>query len=140
MTVRSVNGPALTQVVGFNDPDPGTRTGPGAVRCVYLTNGAVLAGFTLTNGATGSYTTDDRAKCGGGVWCEGPGAMVSNCVLTANSAYYCGGGACGGTLDNCAITDNSAEAGGGVYNSTVKTARSRAIGPVAWAVGPAGPR
>jgi len=95
--------------------------GPAAIRCVYLTNGAVLTGFTLTNGATQTLG-DNRHYSGGGVWCESliagesVTAIVSNCVLTGNSASLFGGGAHNGTLNNCTLTGNSAYFGAGVAN------------------------
>jgi len=113
VTVRSVNGPDATQIVGYQVP--GTRNGPAAVRCVYLANGVVLAGFTLTNGAT------QAGGSGGGVWCEGPSAVVSNCVLTGNSAGWWGGGASGGTLSHCTLRGNSADSGGASYYGTLDT-------------------
>jgi hypothetical protein len=115
VVVRSVNGPQFTAIRGYQIP--GLITGAAAIRCVYLTNGAILSGFTLTNGANGS------GFGGGGVWCE-LAAVVTNCVLVGNSAYLLAGGAYGGTLNNCTLRGNStskdsSSAGGGAYSSTL---------------------
>ena len=107
LSLRSVNGPQFTTIDGGHSN-----------RCVYLTNGASLSGFTLTNG---------RAHVGGGLWCESTNAVVSNCVVSGNSSfgytisclgsvfhvviYYpaFAGGVYGGTLNNCTLSDNWAE-------------------------------
>ena len=109
LTVQSVNGPAVTTIMGSRgNPSLGIPY----VRCAYLTNGATLIGFTLTNGSvpSGSYV-------GGGVVSMGrppltPTAVV-NCIITGNSAGTEGGGACGVSLDSCILTGNSAVTGGG---------------------------
>ena len=118
VTLRSVNGPEVTLIRGYQVP--GTINGDGAIRCVYLTNGAGLSGFTLTNGATRHWsgTYDERERYGGGVWCAATNAVLTNCVLAGNSAN-CAGGAYGGTLNNCTLTGNSASAGGGAYGGTL---------------------
>jgi len=116
VTVQSVNGAASTIIAGslFN------LNGGAAVRCVYLTNGAMLIGFTLTNGGTPPVLGDlAREASGGGVWCEDNSAIISNCVLVGNYAPRYGGGAFQGTLFNCILTNNSAAYGGGAASNTL---------------------
>ncbi len=74
LALRSVNGPQLTVIQGRQVP--GTITGDGAIRCVYLTNGASLSGFTLRNGGTRSSGDYDQEDAGGGLWCESTNAIV----------------------------------------------------------------
>lgn len=116
IAMRSVNGPAVTIIQGAKDPL--TTNGSAAVRCVWMTNNASLAGFTLTNGATQASWSDNGS--GGGVWCLSGNATISNCILTGNSAYYRSGGAHQGTLNNCLLTGNIvANYGGGTSYSTL---------------------
>ena len=105
LALRSVNGPGVTVIDGGG-------------RCAYLANGASLSGFTLTKG---------RAESGGGVYAESEADVITNCVLTGNSAGF-GGGAYGGTLNNCTLTGNSfvgwgpcscAGSGGGAAGGTL---------------------
>ena len=117
LTLRSVNGPQFTVIQGFLVPV--ATNGDSAVRCVYLTNGASLAGFTLTNGATRDSLGADNEVNGGGIWSESYNSVVSNCVLLANSASYLGGGAYQGTLNNCVLSNNSAYCGGGASEATL---------------------
>ena len=107
VAVQSVNGPRFTLIRGYQMP--GTTNGPAAIRCAYLTNGASLSGFTLTNGAT------LVGQSGGGAY----GGTLNNCTLTRNSADYEGGGAYGGTLKGCALTGNKAMYGGGAAGSAL---------------------
>ena len=119
ITVQSVNGPAMTIIQGYQIP--GATNGDAAVRCAYLTNGATLAGFTLTDGAT-RVSGDASHECsGGGIWCESVSAVVFNCVLSDNAAYSAGGGVCYGWVINCTLNSNSARNGngGGNYQGTL---------------------
>ncbi len=131
LTLRSVNGPQFTIIQGYQVP--GTTNGDGAIRCVYLTNGATFSGFTLTNGAT--RATSDYVKFresgGGGIHCEAlqtyldPPIVVSNCVITGNSAFGPGGGAYGGgvlsaQIVDCELRGNTAQFGGGVAEGWIR--------------------
>jgi hypothetical protein len=115
--VRSVNGPLVTTLCGASD---GADTnGLGSVRCAYLASGAVLDGFTLTNGHTLRASQVDQDRRGGGAWCE-EGSMLTNCILTRNWAAEDGGGVCQGTLYGCLLVGNSAQDdGGGARQSTL---------------------
>jgi hypothetical protein len=117
LLLKSVNGPAVTTIAGYWVT--GTTNGNGAVRCVYLTNGAALIGFTLTNGATRNAGDSILEQSGGGLWCPAGIGLVSNCVFAGNSAFNFGGGAYSGNLTNCTLTGNFAGSGGGAYLGTL---------------------
>jgi hypothetical protein len=119
ITVKSVNGPAVTWIVGTGVGPGKTNHGYGAIRCAYVGTNAVLSGFTLTSGRTRAGTGDwFKERSGGGVWSETSG-IVTNCVLTGNSAFGGGGGSYQGTLYNCIFTGNSADDGGGSLHGTL---------------------
>jgi len=112
VTLLSVNGPDVTTIQGI------PVIGDGATRCVYLTNGAAMSGFTLANGGTRAAGDAVLEQSGGGVYCESTSIVVSNCIFTGNSAANAGGGACQGQLVNCRLIGNSAvNAGGGTSAS-----------------------
>src|ERR1043166_247797 len=121
--IHSVNGPDVTVIAGFQVP--GTTNGDSAVRCVYLTNDAVLAGFTLTNGGTRMIGNDSSENKGAGVWCESSSAIVSNCVIVGNAAitdgWGLGGGVWNGTLYECTLIRNYSCGGGGAYNAILNS-------------------
>jgi hypothetical protein len=117
LLVVSLNGFAHTVIQGAWDPV--STNGPDAVRCAWLTNGAVLNGFTLQNGATWNTGDDSALQSGGGVWCASTNALVSNCLLSNNFASYGGGGIGFGTLNNSLVVMNVAAYGGGAYNATL---------------------
>ena len=116
IVVQSVGGPVFTSI-GGNGPN-----GDAAVRCAYLSDGAVLSGFTLTNGHTRTSGDDRRDESGGGVYA--PDGFLTNCVISHNSAYRYGGGACFGTLRDCTVSTNSAPnnaaGGGGAYEARLE--------------------
>jgi predicted outer membrane repeat protein len=103
ITVKSENGAALTTIDGcaagtvvtFDDGE---------------TSGAVLDGFTITNG---------NGFTGGGIYCSHSSPTIINNIITENHAFYLGGGiyVCyitnPLTIKGCTITENSAGLQGG---------------------------
>lgn len=93
--VQSVTGPDTTIIDGL-----------GNSRCVYLTNGAALIGFTVTNGFT--------SWAGAGVWSLSTNTVVSNCVVVGNrSIVGQGGGLFSGTTHDCILRNNRTTYQGG---------------------------
>ena len=120
--VQSMNGPNATIIQGAWDPI--STNGPGAVRCAWLTNNAILSGFTLCDGATRSVTSSpNQTMDGGGVFGTSANAMVYNCVIVTNFASYVGGGAFSVTLNHCTLTGNHAF-GSGMHGAGVANAGS----------------
>jgi hypothetical protein len=133
ITLRSVNGPAVTWIVGNRVAGVGTAL-TNATRCVYMANtNAVLSGFTLTNGSGGFGNYPGGGGVTGGTVTNcllvgnlatnstGGGALRSiliDCQLVGNSASS-GGGACACTLTRCTIVSNNAASGGGIYGGGV---------------------
>lgn len=147
ITVASVNGPADTIIVGYGTSATEIRQvpvdkggmekmdigpfGSDAVRCVWVTNGAIVVGFTLTNGHTtsinpvmplqsGKMSMEQLMKAGKG-WVNvlqvGGGALIyersvlSNCCVLGNHSFSSGGGIYGidAAVVGCRIVGNSTE-------------------------------
>lgn len=108
ITVRSVNGPEETFIVGA--ADPGTEgCGPAAERCAWVSVGTLI-GFTLTNGFTLAAGNDTYERTAGGLFLTANG-VVSNCVVSGSTASYGGGGIyvySSGTVTDCRILGNEA--------------------------------
>lgn len=118
VTVASVNGRDHTVIRGAFDPV--STNGPLAVRCVWMDRGAVLAGFTVTGGATRT-SGGDSSRSGGGIWAAGttPAPDIVACRILSNSADVQGGGVFYGRISNSIIEGNSAYYGGGVAISAL---------------------
>jgi len=121
VTVESTGGAAVTILEGSpaTTPPGPFGTGPDAVRGVVLTDGAVLIGFTIRNGATFSFEQDLSLpnQCGGGVYFDG-GGILRDCVVEDNVAELRGGGLflhSGGQVEACIIRSNTAVTGGGLF-------------------------
>ncbi len=128
LTIRSVNGRAVTHIVG------GGPAGTSSYRCAYITNGVILDGFTLRDGNTRTnWTTDFLLDQSGGIVFMAGGGQLTNCAVlngysfSSGGGVYCGGG---GLIANSYIAGNSNmmngggiyfDNGGSLYRSTVES-------------------
>lgn len=107
--IASVNGPEVTVIAGQGP------LGNAGARCAYLSGGAELQGFTLTNGFTRSGSAGLNTR-GGGAYAVG--GTLRDCIVAGNSAVA-GGGVYGGTVIGSWIRDNSATSRGGGVDTAV---------------------
>ncbi|MBN2684833.1 MAG: hypothetical protein JXR40_06100 [Pontiellaceae bacterium] len=115
VTVRSVNGAEKTIIEGKG---PG---GDSAIRGVWMADGAVLNGFTVTNGYTTTLGDSYVDADGGGIFCVSTNALIANSIIVNNVAYN-GGGSYYGSLTNCMFNGNIASSeGGGAYRSSLSS-------------------
>jgi hypothetical protein len=106
-SVRSVNGPAVTSIRGYQVPAGVSLTN--AIRCAYLSSTSTLSGFTLTNGSAGNGNYVN----GGGAFCiHLTGCLITNCVFARNVASGAGGGVMDGTVTDCLFAGNFGQGGG----------------------------
>jgi hypothetical protein len=116
VTVASINGADTTVIEGQFDPV--STNGPLAIRCVWMVDGSLLQGFTLRNGATLNSGFLDTMQNGGGLWAS-TNAILFNCILSNNTANYCGGASYQGTIKNSKFLNNRAAMGGAAYQSII---------------------
>lgn len=110
VTVRATGAILDTIIIGNSDP------GPNAARCVQVGAGAMLSGFGLVQGATGTNGWGLDSFGGGAI--IGLYGTISNCEIAANQSYYEGGGVycmANGTLASSYVHDNYSYDGGGVW-------------------------
>ena len=121
VTLESRDGAATTVIKGAASTSSGRSDGcgDGAVRGVFLCEGATLRGFTVTGGRTLYLTSASIDVMGGGICgpysaSDGDASqwrgLVENCIISNNIART-GGGAQYGTYRNCRFAGNS------VYNN-----------------------
>ena len=92
----SDEGADATHIVGASaseEYDVQLGLGSNAVRCVFLSAGARLKGFTLRNGRTNSNSKQEDCAFGGGVLGVGSAdSFVEDCVISNCMAMYGGAG------------------------------------------------
>ncbi len=98
-------------ILGVNGADTTYVDAGSTNRCFNLGDySCMISGLTLTNGYSGNK--------GGGVYCINRIPLISNCVVSGNSAVDQGGGIYGGTVLDTVFTGNDSDSGGGLSYGT----------------------
>lgn len=123
VTLKSTGSAADTFIFGRRATDPvadqfsNSLSGADSARCVMLSAGARIEGFTLTGGCA---TWDGTAKSGGGVYaanntdCRVVGCIISNCYSAAT-----GSAGENGVYLRCRVSDNNKGGAGYAYGLRV---------------------
>ena len=127
VSLVSTGGKAVTFIVGESAPEEmqdkthGSRgCGTNAVRCVYLERGASICGFTVTNGHTCAYYTNEwKGDQGGGIFAADDTCLVADCDIVGCVAFRGGGISLrGATAANCRLfSDMSLSIAQALYGS-----------------------
>jgi hypothetical protein len=116
ITLKSLNGAALTTIDGWNMNDS-------VVKCISGEGpSTILDGFTITGGTGNEDLYSKTETVGGGLLCLHSSPTILNCIIVSNTAKFQGGAIFNGdrsnsVIRNCIIKDNASERGGGFYNS-----------------------
>jgi len=109
VTLRSVNGPEVTTIVG------GPATIGVGVRSIYVWSDGQIDGFTVSSGATPNANAAYKRE-GANIWAT-PTTLITNCIVKDGIARNTAGGILNGIVKNSVISGNRANAGsgGGLY-------------------------
>ena len=112
VSLVSVGGPDVTHIIGASASAEydvrGLGLGSNAVRCVFLSAGARLKGFTLRNGRTNGNSAQENSAFGGGVLGVGSElSFVEDCVISNCMAMY-GAAGYSANFKRCRIFHNRA--------------------------------
>lgn len=112
-----------TIIKGFIPDVPGKGDAT-SVRCVTLSDGAYVKGFTICNGSTALEGSAERCVSGKGGGVQG--GTVIDCVIT-NCYAVRGGGASAATLIRCRVVDCGFVTGTNPYGKTADPAAAGTI-------------
>jgi len=110
ITVNSLEGSAAT-IIDANAMGPAVTFSSGEGP------GAVLQGFTLTNG-TGYFDEVELRTFGGGIYCAGSSPTITSCRVENNAADIGGGICCDDAapvISGCVVHGNTADNGAGLF-------------------------